>query len=172
MKQRLYAAYGSNLNLRQMKYRCPGAQLIGTGEIENYELQFKGRPSNAFATIAPKEGSRVPVALWKIGPKEEHALDRYEGFPSHYFKRNLPVQAAGKEVTAMAYIMDLKMDFGLPSQGYYQTVLEGYLDCGLDEKHLNEALLDSVRQYFDMEPSGPEEEYDWDLFDLGEQIHL
>ena len=112
MKQRLYAAYGSNLNLRQMKYRCPGAQLIGTGEIENYELQFKGRPSNAFATIAPKEGSRVPVALWKIGPKEEHALDRYEGFPSHYFKRNLPVQAAGKEVTAMAYIMDLKMDFG------------------------------------------------------------
>lgn len=38
---KLYVAYGSNLNLKQMAYRCPTATLVGTGVIENYELQFK-----------------------------------------------------------------------------------------------------------------------------------
>lgn len=44
MSKKLYIAYGSNLNLGQMNYRCPTAKLYGTGVIENYELQFKGMP--------------------------------------------------------------------------------------------------------------------------------
>ena len=40
MIKKLYIAYGSNLNLNQMKYRCPTAKLVGKGTIENYELQF------------------------------------------------------------------------------------------------------------------------------------
>ena len=91
MSKRLYVAYGSNLNIRQMKYRCPGAKLYGTGVIDDYELQFKGQPHGAFATIAPKEGASVPVAVWDISEKNEQALDRYEGYPSHYFKQNVPV---------------------------------------------------------------------------------
>ena len=38
---KLYVAYGSNLNMEQMKGRCPGSVFLGTGVIENYELQFK-----------------------------------------------------------------------------------------------------------------------------------
>ncbi len=115
MSKRLYVAYGSNLNIRQMKYRCPGAKLYGTGVIDNYELQFKGQPHSAFATIAPKEGACVPVAVWEISEKNEQALDRYEGYPSHYFKQNVPVQLDGEEVNAMVYIMNLRMGFGMPS---------------------------------------------------------
>lgn len=40
MSKKLYIAYGSNLNLGQMKYRCPTAKLYGTGVIENYEYMF------------------------------------------------------------------------------------------------------------------------------------
>lgn len=54
MSKRLYVAYGSNLNIQQMASRCPGAKLYGTGVIENFELQFKGQPHGAFATIAPQ----------------------------------------------------------------------------------------------------------------------
>ena len=172
MKTQLYAAYGSNLNLRQMRYRCPDAKLNTTGWIEGYELQFKGRPSGAYATIAPKEGSSVPVALWEIGPRDEHSLDRYEGVPTHYFKQDIPVRTDGGTVDAMVYVMDLKMGFGLPSKGYYQTVLEGYLDCGLNEETLNNALMKSVREYFEMDIYGLEEEYDMDLFELGEGMTL
>lgn len=57
-----------------MKYRCPGAKLYGTGVIDDYELQFKGQPYGAFATIAPKEGASVPVAVWEISEKNEQAL--------------------------------------------------------------------------------------------------
>lgn len=96
MSKRLYVAYGSNLNIRQMKYRCPGAKLYGRGVIEDYALQFKGQPHGAFATIAPKEGASVPVAVWEISEKNEQALDRYEGYPSHYFKQNVPVQLDGE----------------------------------------------------------------------------
>ncbi len=148
MSKRLYVAYGSNLNISQMKYRCPGAKLYGTGEISDYELQFKGQPHSAFATIAPKEGASVPVAVWEISQKNEQALDRYEGYPSHYFKRDVPVQLDGEEVSAMVYIMNLKMGFGLPSPYYYQTVLEGYHDCGLDTDALEEAVKDSAQKFY------------------------
>lgn len=97
MSKRLYVAYGSNLNIRQMKYRCPTAKLYGVGTIEDYELQFKGQPNGAFATIAPKEGASVPVAVWEIQPRDEQSLDRYEGYPSHYFKQDVPVQLDGEK---------------------------------------------------------------------------
>lgn len=148
MSKRLYVAYGSNLNIRQMKYRCPTAKLYGTGVIDNYELQFKGQPHGAFATIAPKDGSSVPIAVWEIQARDEMSLDRYEGYPSHYFKQNVPVQLDGEEVNAMVYIMNLKMGFGLPSPHYYQTVYEGYNDCGLNTDVLNKALADSAMQFY------------------------
>ena len=148
MNKRLYVAYGSNLNIRQMKHRCPGAKLYGTGEIKDYELQFKGQPENAFATIAPKEGSSVPVAVWEIQPRDEMSLDRYEGYPSHYFKQDVPVQLDGEEVNAMVYIMNLKMGFGLPSPYYYQTVYEGYNNCGLNTDVLNTAVKESAERFY------------------------
>lgn len=148
MSKRLYVAYGSNLNIRQMKYRCPTAKLYGTGVIDNYELQFKGQPHGAFATIAPKDGSSVPIAVWEIQARDEMSLDRYEGYPSHYFKQNVLVQLDGEEVNAMVYIMNLKMGFGLPSPHYYQTVYEGYNDCGLNADVLNKALADSATQFY------------------------
>lgn len=149
MSKRLYVAYGSNLNIRQMKYRCPTAKLYGTGTLEDYELQFKGQPNGAFATISPKEGASVPVAVWEIQPQDELSLDRYEGYPSHYFKQDVPVQLDGEEVPAMVYIMNLKMKFGRPSPYYYQTVMEGYHDCELDTDVLNQAVRDSAQKFYE-----------------------
>ena len=148
MKKRLYTAYGSNLNLSQMAMRCPTAKLVGIGTIQDYELQFKGRPQGAFATIAPKEGAMVPVAVWALEPKDEQALDWYEGYPSHYFKQDIRVQMSEVEIQAMVYIMDLKQEFGLPSLQYYQTVREGYEDCGLDATVLDQAIMESAKAYF------------------------
>ncbi len=165
MNKRLYVAYGSNLNIRQMKYRCPGAKLYGTGTIEDYELQFKGQPHSAFATIAPKEGSSVPVAVWEISAKNEQALDRYEGYPSHYFKKDVPVQMDGGEVTAMVYIMNQRMHFGLPSSYYYETVYEGYNDCGLDTEVLEVALRESAVQFYGSHRQHQQQQTLFDIFD-------
>ena len=149
-KKRLYVAYGSNLNTYQMRYRCPTARLVGTGVVKDYELQFKGRKDSAFATIAPSEGGTVPVAVWELQPRDEKALDRYEGYPSHYFKQDIPVEMKnGETVNGMVYIMDLRQDFGIPSAGYVQTVSEGYHNCRLDTAVLKNAVRQSVSRYAD-----------------------
>lgn len=148
MSKRLYVAYGSNLNLSQMKYRCPTAKLFGTGIIKDYELQFKGSSDSAYATIAPKKGASVPAAIWEIQPEDETALDRYEGYPSFYFKQDVPVQYNGGEITAMVYLMNLKMQFGLPSLMYYETVYEGYVDCELDTSILDDAVRNSRQRFY------------------------
>jgi len=37
---RLYIAYGSNLNLKQMAHRCPTAKVVGTAMLHNWRLAF------------------------------------------------------------------------------------------------------------------------------------
>jgi gamma-glutamylcyclotransferase (GGCT)/AIG2-like uncharacterized protein YtfP len=162
MKKSLYVAYGSNLNLSQMKYRCPQARLIGTGEIKDFELQFKGNPFSAFATISPSKGGSVPVGVWEITPQDEWALDRYEGYPTHYFKQTVPVEMGDKSVKAMVYIMDLRREFGMPSTSYYATVARGYADCGLDRNVLDEAVEKSTREYYRSVLGSEEEVFDDD----------
>ncbi len=39
--KRLYIAYGSNLNVRQMKTRCPNAKILGTEKLKDWELLLK-----------------------------------------------------------------------------------------------------------------------------------
>ena len=87
MEKRYYIAYGSNLNIPQMRMRCPGARIIGTSVIEGYRLLFKGSRTGSYLTIEPQEGARVPVAAWEVSAENEVALDRYEGFPTFYYKK-------------------------------------------------------------------------------------
>ena len=160
---KLYVAYGSNLNKRQMKGRCPDSVFLGTGVIEDHELQFKGSLYGAHATIAPKEGSSVPVGVWTIQKRDEKRLDLYEGHKpmgySYYDKRYIPVQMDdGRTISGMVYIMDQKQDFGQPTRGYYETVQEGYKNCGLDLRVLEQALQESVQQAqhrMTQEPAAP-----------------
>lgn len=77
------------------------------------------------------------------------SLDSYEGYPSHYFKRDLTVMLNnGETINGMAYIMNLKMDFALPSKLYYCTVHVGYENMRLDVSYLDNALMNSTYQYF------------------------
>lgn len=56
MVKKYYTAYGSNLNVRQIMERCPNAEIVGTSEIPNYELLFKGSRTGSYLTIEPKVG--------------------------------------------------------------------------------------------------------------------
>ena len=144
-KNRLYIAYGSNLNLPQMAYRCPTAKVVGVSEIKDYELLFRGGRRGAVATIEPLEGSSVPVLLWKIRPQDEAALNRYEGYPHFYRQEMMEVELDGKPVGAMVYIMNDGHDLGAPSDGYLQTIAEGYESAGFDTEFLDNAVEKSIR---------------------------
>lgn len=141
MEKRLYVAYGSNLNLKQMARRCPTAKVYGIGMIKDYQLTFRG-----VATIEPDKGKAVPVAVWEIKPRDEQSLDRYEGYPSFYRKEDIQVEMAdGQTITAMVYIMN-RGQAEFPTTGYFNTIAEGYADCGLDSSYLKEALDDTEKK--------------------------
>lgn len=78
---KLYIAYGSNMNLQQMAYRCPTAKVKGVGSIIGWNLVFRGNSGGAVATIETYKKGNVPVVIWDIKPNDEKALDRYEGYP-------------------------------------------------------------------------------------------
>ena len=82
MKETYYFAYGSNMNLDQMAYRCPAASVVENVRLDGYRLTFCGRgKGSGVATILPEEGSQVEGVLWKITPECEKSLDFYEGYP-------------------------------------------------------------------------------------------
>ncbi|MGO1368522.1 gamma-glutamylcyclotransferase family protein [Senegalia sp. (in: firmicutes)] len=143
--KRLYIAYGSNLNLKQMEYRCRTAKVYGKGILKGYRLLFKGSPGNAYLTIEPKVDKEVPVVIWEVQPSDEKELDRYEGYPNFYYKENIPVELeTGELIEAFAYIMTNKMKdrihLNLPSKRYLEAVKEGYEGFDFNLKYLDKAL--------------------------------
>ncbi len=143
-KERLYIAYGSNLNLRQMARRCPTATVAGATALRNWRLLFRGG-SSAVATIERERGFRVPVLVWRLEPEDEKALDIYEGWPRLYRKETLRITVNGRRVSAMAYIMNEKgHPYGLPSQPYLDIIREGYQDAGFEEQALRKAVIASL----------------------------
>lgn len=151
MEKRYYLAYGSNLNIRQMRMRCPSARIIGTAEIKDYGLLFKGSRTGAYLTIEPKTGSKVPVAVWSVTAEDEQSLDRYEGFPSFYYKAEMKLPITGiksgkvRVRNTYVYIMHEDRSIGVPSEFYVHTCLEGYRSFGFDESLLYDTVENSRR---------------------------
>lgn len=157
METKKYIAYGSNMNLEQMERRCPGARVIGKGWLKNHRLFFAGRSEAAVASIEPAQGHAVPVVLWEITPEDEQALDRYEGYPWFYGKQDLSVEAAGMQVSAMAYVMGPGFAYGAPSKPYLDSIREGYASAGFDTAVLDEAVEYSTahqRQTYELPDEG------------------
>jgi hypothetical protein len=136
--KRLYIAYGSNINLEQMAHRCPTAKRVTTTAIPDYELQF-----HRVATISPKKGSQVPVLIWELGQKDELNLDRYEGFPNLYRKEIFDLEIDGKVRECMAYVMNYG-EIATPTSQYFNGIMKGYKDNGLDTDYLIKALEQSI----------------------------
>lgn len=142
--ERLYIAYGSNLNLEQMAARCPTAKVVGATRLEDRKLVFRGAKGLSVATVEPCEGIDVPVLLWDLQPQDEAALDRYEGYPNFYRKEDAQVDIDGERITAMVYVMNEGHPLGQPSPNYYATIFNGYLAAGFDVEFLRHAAEDSA----------------------------
>ena len=145
MAKKYYIAYGSNLSVEQMADRCPDAKVVGTAILYGWQLLFKG-----CATIEPNPEKNTPVLIWEISERDEQRLDRYEGFPSFYYKKDLEVETfpmgGGEPVmlTAMVYIMDEKHICGIPSPYYYKVLKDGYEAFHFPMHVLTQALKESI----------------------------
>jgi len=147
---RYYLAYGSNLNVRQMRFRCPTALVVGRGVIKDYRLLFKGSKTGSYLTIEKAKGYEVPVAVWKVDEACEESLDRYEGYPSFYYKKEIEIdfksikKGLPRHSKAFVYIMHEERELGIPSRSYVEVCLKGYRTFGFNPILIEEAIIKSM----------------------------
>ena len=152
--KKYYIAYGSNMDEQQMAVRCRDAGLVGTGFIQGYELLFKGSLTGCYATIEPKEESTVPVTVWAISKADEKRLDRYEGFPTFYYKKDIEVQMKDGAITGLVYIMHEDRHCGMPFPWYYEQMERDYLKKALEASKAGMAGM-RVKLIYMEDPQAP-----------------
>jgi gamma-glutamylcyclotransferase (GGCT)/AIG2-like uncharacterized protein YtfP len=113
-----YFAYGSNLNIKQMQWRCLNAVPLGAYTLQGYQLVFR-----VYADIIPVTNKSVKGGLWEISEKDEKSLDRYEGYPTVYKKYY------ERDIMFYRMINNVR-DLELPSSGYLEGMLEGMENFG------------------------------------------
>ena len=144
MSNRLFAAYGVGLNRAEMAKHCPTAKPLGTTELKNFKLTFRGGNACALATIEKTKGSSVPALLWEITPQDEAAFDSWIGMPEQYRKEMVKVRWNGTAMDVLAYILIGHKPQNKPSAFYYSTLLEGYKAAGFDTEILKAAVQDEI----------------------------
>ncbi len=145
----LYIAYGSNINKAQMRFRCPTATVAGESVLQDYELLFR----EGVACVEPKPGSKVPVLVWKLTPRDERSLDRYE---RRYHQEERMIRLHGQPTAAMIYMMDEGYILSPPNSHYYNTILQGYKSAGFNRKILDAAVHESTVRFEEIPEPEPD----------------
>ena len=99
-KETLYFAYGSNMDVEQMKNRCRTAELFCTAELKNYKLVER-----LHADIERSEGDSVFGVLFFIQSNDLRCLDAYEGFPNYYGRHIVEVETEHGNYHCIVYEM-------------------------------------------------------------------
>ena len=130
----LYFAYGMNTNTQGMAQRCPGAVAFGRASLPGHRFRFAGP-----ADVQVDRRSSVDGVLWDITETCLRSLDTLEGYPYFYGRKMALVDFQGTECWAMVYYMQPGNKNSEPSQGYFDTVMEGYREFGVDARQLWQA---------------------------------
>ena len=112
----LYAAYGSNLDPRQMAQRCPHSPLRSTGWLSGWRITFGGEGwDGALPTLVEDTGSQIFVALYDVTDADESTLDGWEGADQGLYRKvRVRVATLDGEQLAWAYVLD-DFEGGIPS---------------------------------------------------------
>lgn len=125
-----YFAYGSNLNKSQMKRHIGKWKRAYTASLKGYRLAFgyPGKGKYGFATII-KGNSIIKGAVYRLSSRQMKILDRHEEAPLFYRRSNVIVNASGKKMKAVTYIMNNTQP-QKPSKSYLATIIAGMRSFG------------------------------------------
>ena len=140
-----YFAYGSNLDLEQMRRRCPAHRVVGNASLAGHRLRFQGEGEDwgcPVATIVPDPAGTVWGVVFDLTAEDFRVLDDYEGCrgdddpTSLYVRREYEVRFDdGRAVTAIAYLMRERPE-GMPSKKYLAAITRGARSHGLPADYI------------------------------------
>ena len=104
----LYFAYGSNMNVEQMRRRIPDARVVGRAVLKGWRVVER-----LYADIEKSSGGRVYGVLYLLSAKEMRRLDIYEGYPRTY--------ECGKVVVHAEVMGSRSVRYRVPAYAYFMT---------------------------------------------------
>src|SRR5258705_9931912 len=128
-----YFAYGSNLCVRQMTRRCPGASDPRPAVLSDHDWLINQR---GVATVEPLAGGQVHGVLWQVSEHDLAILDSAEGVPVRYRRDRLTVRTDGGSSPACVYI-DHRVTPGPPRPGYLPRIIDGAIQHGLPQRWID-----------------------------------
>src|SRR6202011_2125684 len=122
-----YFAYGSNLCVRQMAQRCPGAVNPRPAMLADHDWLINER---GVATVEPVDGSQVHGVVWQVTDHDLATLDSAGGVPVRYRRDRLTVHTDDGPSEAWVYI-EHRVDAGAPRPGYLERIIDAAIHHGL-----------------------------------------
>lgn len=142
---RLYFAYGSNLNLEQMKQKCSNPRVLSIARLDGYKIGFYGYSSTwdgAVETVIPDVQSEVWGVLYQLDAGGWESLDncqdaRADGTGA-YFHYPVEVMVDKQQIIqeATIYKKDRLGQPQLPSTEYLSVIVQGAKEQGLPENYV------------------------------------
>ncbi|HVQ86865.1 MAG TPA: gamma-glutamylcyclotransferase [Actinomycetes bacterium] len=136
----LYAAYGSNMDPRQMAERAPHSPMTGSGWLDGWRLTFGGEDlgwEGSLATVVEDPGSHVFVVLYDLTDLDEHGLHAWEGVLGLYEKIRLRVQTLDGDRLAWLYVL-IAYEGGLPSARYLGIMADAAETAGAPDDYVRD----------------------------------
>ena len=89
-----YFAYGSNMDEKQMKERCPNSKRIGKGILADHKIgftRFSKKRDSAVADILVSTGDLVWGIIYELTENDLAKLDVVEGHPRAYVRKKMTI---------------------------------------------------------------------------------
>lgn len=135
----VYAAYGSNMDPKQMAEWAPHSPMRGTGWIMGWRLTFGGEDvgwEGALVTIVEDPNEQVFVVLYDVPEWDEASLDQWMGSDlGIYRKLRLRVATLDGDVLAWTYVLD-SYEGGLPSAHYLGIIADAAEKAGAPDDYV------------------------------------
>jgi len=144
----VYAAYGSNMDPRQMTLRAPHSPLRGVGWLTGWRLTFGGEDrgwEGPLCTLVPDPAEQVFVALYDVTEADELQMDRWEAADLALFRKlRVRVHTLDGEVLAWLYVLD-DYEGGLPSARYLGLIADAAEAAGAPDDYVAELRVRPCR---------------------------
>jgi gamma-glutamylcyclotransferase (GGCT)/AIG2-like uncharacterized protein YtfP len=151
-----YFAYGSNMDIDQLKDRCPSATYISRAVLPDYSLcfpRYSKKRKCGVASVMAKKGQSVWGVVYRITSGDLVELDLAEGVASDaYTKTEVTVHANGDSalrLRVLTYLGTPQAGIFRPSPSYIGQFIKGARYWKLPEAYVHELETIETKREFE-----------------------
>lgn len=139
-----YFAYGSNMNLAQMKQRCSASKVLGIACLPGHKVEFYGYSviwDGAQETVVSDPKSEVWGVLYELQASDWDALDvhqdaRFNGTGAYFHYPVKVINMKQETIDALIYKKDILKEAKPPSAEYLDFIVQGAKEQDLPVEYI------------------------------------